>query len=181
MSLSLVKNHLNNLSKSEAIGIISELYNKFDNVKEYLDYFINPQEDKLLEKYKKIINDEFMPLKGFGKARIAIAKKAISDFKKFEPSETDIADLMLYYIKIGTEFQNEFGGDFEKLYDSLESTFESTLKLMRKINALEKFKERCIKIIKDTEDTGYGFGDIINELFIEYYGDAIINQEFYKS
>lgn len=58
----------------------------------------------LLIPYKNIITHEFFPNRGFGKARLSVAKKAISDFKKLSDFPLNNADIMLHYVENGVQF-----------------------------------------------------------------------------
>jgi hypothetical protein len=42
-----------------------------------------------LEKYKAIIKKEFFPARGFGEARLSVARKAVMDYKKLSNSPKD--------------------------------------------------------------------------------------------
>jgi len=52
MGLREVKSELDKLEKEVLINHISELYKKFKPVKEYFDFYENPIEISILEKYK---------------------------------------------------------------------------------------------------------------------------------
>ena len=52
----------------------------------------------------------------------------------------------------------------------MSNTFEKALELIKKENLIEKFKERVKDIIEETNDIGWGIGDIMAENYIEYYG-----------
>lgn len=53
-----------------------ELYKKYGPVKEFYDFYLNPKENEVLEKYKEIINNEFFPLRGQLKLRFSETKKS---------------------------------------------------------------------------------------------------------
>jgi len=59
MGLREVKSELNKLEKDVLINHISELYKKFKPVKEYFDFYVNPNEISILEKYKNKIRKDF--------------------------------------------------------------------------------------------------------------------------
>lgn len=98
---SAVKKHLIKLTKEQVIDVVLELYEARKEAKEYLEFYINPNDDAKLEEYKKIIYNEFYPNRGEPKCRFSVCRKAISDFKKLKPSPSCIADLMLFYIETG--------------------------------------------------------------------------------
>ena len=82
-----LKKFLTNLSDVELRGEIVDLFKLFPVIKEYYKVKLNPESEKeILEKYKKIIKDEFFPDRGFGKLRYSIMKKALEDFRKLSRS-----------------------------------------------------------------------------------------------
>jgi hypothetical protein len=66
-------------------------------------------------------------------------KNAINEFKKLGPDAKYLADLMLFYVETGVKFTNDFSDINETFYSSLETTYVSALKLMKKENLLEIF------------------------------------------
>ena len=42
---------------------------------------------------------------------------------------------------------------------------------MRKENLLDKFAERASKVIKDTDDIGWGFHDYLADVYFNFYSD----------
>ena len=61
MSKVLLKKKLASMPKAEIIGLVAELYEAKKEAKEYLDYWMNPDEDAKLEEYMKIVRYEFYP------------------------------------------------------------------------------------------------------------------------
>ena len=108
MGLREVKSELNKLEKEALIKHISELYKKFKPVKEYLDFYINPDEKKILEQYKERVTEGFFPKRGY-RLKLSISRKAISDFKKLGASQEGLVDLLLHYVECGVEFTNTYG------------------------------------------------------------------------
>ena len=74
-----LKKELAEYDKKMLIGLISDLYDKNKSVKEYLDYFLKPDEQAILKTYKTKVKEAFYPQRGFG-FKLAAGKKAISDF-----------------------------------------------------------------------------------------------------
>ena len=95
ITLNQLKQHLRNCAQEELITDVAELFKRFPSVKEYYQIKLYPQaETEVLAKYKKTIEDEFFPARGFGKARLSIAKKAISDYRKVCDNEVDAIDIL---------------------------------------------------------------------------------------
>ena len=168
MGLNEIKKELKTFEKEKLINLIAELYKKNKSVKEFLDFYVNPNERKLFEKYRDIVFEAFYPKRGYA-LKLKVGKQAIIDFKKLEPSKKLLADLMLFYVETGVTFTNDFGDISEAFYNSLSSTFYNALTLMEKENVLLKFEERVGKIIDDTSDIGWGFHDYLVQVWIEFY------------
>ncbi|MFR9165112.1 MAG: DUF6155 family protein [Dysgonomonas sp.] len=59
MSKLQLKRLLNSMDKSEIISFVLEMYDNKKEIKEYLDYYVSPNEKEKFEKYKKIIQAEY--------------------------------------------------------------------------------------------------------------------------
>jgi len=168
MGLSEVKKELKKLDKEKLVDLLSDLYKKNKSVKEYLDFYVNPNEKELFLKYKDKVYEAFYPKRG-DRFKLSDGKKAISDFKKLETSKELLSDLMLFYAETGVEFTNEFGDIDEPFYDSIASVYLKALALMDKENILEKFAVRAKKIVDDTSGIGWGFHDELGDIYSEFY------------
>lgn len=168
MGITELKRALGQFDKKQLINIIATLYKQHKPVKEYLNFFISPDEKKLHAKYREKVSEAFFPIVGYDWS-LKAGKKAISDFKKFGPSPELIADLMLFYTETGIEFTNKYGGVDEGFYYSLTSTYNASLKLLKKENLLPKFAARAYKAVTDTEGIGWYFHDNLADLYYEYY------------
>jgi hypothetical protein len=144
------------------------MYRKDKNAREFLDYYLNPDESRLFEEHKARIREEFFPKRG-DTLKLSIARHAINNFKKYEPSKKLIADLMLCYVECGVEFTNDYGNINESFYTSVEGMHYSALDLMSMECCLEKFKERAAKIVHDSKRIDGGFHDGLVYLYNEYY------------
>jgi len=75
MSKAQIKKALSSLPSRSIISIMMELYDSYPDVKENLDArFAQDKEEsasQLLEKYKKIIQEEYFPSKGEEKCRVS--------------------------------------------------------------------------------------------------------------
>jgi len=170
MNIRELKKHLAELTKKELINEISFLFKMNSFSKDYLSSkFSSSIEHSILEKYKQQIRNEFYPQRGKPKLRLSIAKKAVSEFKKITKSQTDIADIMMFYVENGVEFTCDYGDIDERFYNSMESMFESTLKFIQIHNLKKDFNSRCKKIVGDTNGIGWGFHDQLDCLYDYYF------------
>jgi hypothetical protein len=172
MGLAGVKKELKKLDKGKLIGLIADLYQKNKSVREFFDFYVQPDEEKLFRKYRARVYEAFYPKRGY-KHNLKAGKQAISDFKKLGPSAGLLASLMLSYVETGVRFTNEFGDIDENFYSSLESTWAAVLKLMKKEGLLDAFAERAAKVVQDADGIGWGFHYYIAGVYSEYFADFL--------
>lgn len=168
MSKAQLKKHLIKLTKEQIIDVVLELYEARKEAKEYLDFYINPNDDVKLEEYKKIIYNEFYPNRGEPKCRFNVCRKTISDFKKLKPNPYSIADLMLYYVETGVSFAAEYGDMWEQFYTALENNFNKALEFIYKNGYLEGLRPRIERMLKMSEKSGWGFPDTLYDFYDQY-------------
>ena len=170
MSKTELKKHLQSLSKEQVIEQVLELYGNCKPAKEYLEYFLNPDEKGQFEKYKAIIINEFSGEKRMPKMRFSVAKKAISDFRQLNPSPVLYGELMVTFAEAACKLAFSSGDLWEQYYDTTANNYEAALKFLQKNNLLANFKLRCHDCVKHSKHCGYGFEDLMEQLFKEYYG-----------
>lgn len=170
MGLSDIKKELKKFDKDKLIKLIADLYTKNKSVKEFFDFYVDPNERELFNKYRDKVLEAFYPKRGYG-YKLKDGKQAISDFKKLGVSSELLADLMLFYVETGVQFTNDFGDINEAFYSSMESTYLATLKYITKEDLLSKFSDRARKVIDDTVDTGWGFHDYLCDVYYQFYDD----------
>ena len=113
-----LKEYLNTRSKEQLVDEIADMFGKLDPVQEYYQSKLNlGYSEEVAEKYKSIIKHEFFPSRGFGQARLSVARKAVNDYKKVSSSKYGVADLMLFYVETGVRFTNTYGDIDEPFYN----------------------------------------------------------------
>ena len=172
MKLNDLKRNLKESSKEELIKEIVELFKKNSFVKDYyiLKYDVENNSSVLVQ-YKDIIENEFFPKRGFGKARLSVAKKSITEFKKLSQDKTQLAELMVFYVEIGVKFTNWYGDIDEPFYLSMEGMYEQAVKFIVNTKLENIFSERCLEIVNDTAGIGWGFNDQLSQTYYEYLGE----------
>ena len=171
MGLTDIKKELKKLDKDKLIDLVTELYKKNKSVKEFFDFYINPNEIELFEKYRDKVFEAFYPKRGYN-FKLKNGKQAISDFKKLGPSSNLLAELMLFYVETGVKFTNDFGDIDESFYSSIEKSYVAALTLMKKENILDKFADRAGKVVGDTSGIGWGFHDYLGDVHSNFYADS---------
>ena len=129
---------------------------------------IRPNDNAKLEEYKAIIKQKFYPKRGYGKMRFSVCRKAVKDFKALDPSAYLLADLMLCIPEYAAEIANDWGDMQETFYDSACNNFKAAMKYIQKNQLLSQFENRIQGIMKNCESSGYGFPDIMHQIYEEH-------------
>jgi hypothetical protein len=170
VSRSEVKRFLQQLSKEQLMNQILDLCASFPQVQDYYQTKVRPADDaSVREKYKKIIEQEFFPSRGFGKARLSVARKAVTEYKKVTATVEGVADLMLFYVETGVRFTNTYGDINEPFYRSMERMYASAVEHIVKHGLEEEFEPRCTRIVRDTSGIGWWFHDTLADIYQEHF------------
>jgi hypothetical protein len=170
IKLGVLKGYLKQVSREQLADDIAELFTKFESVRDYYQTKLFPEDNThVIEKYKAIIKNEFFPERGFGEARLSVARKAISDYRKICRTKAVLADLMLFYVEQGVQFTTAYGDIDEPFYNSMESMFEKAVKFIVENEMQEAFENRCRQIVSDTSDMGWGFHDELSAIYEEHF------------
>ncbi len=176
ITISKLKKSLSGKSENDLLEEIIVLFKKIPQVKEYYTLtFSEEGEELILGKYKEIITNVFFPKRGYGKARLSVAKKAINDFKKISDKPSLLIDIMLHYVEQGVNFTDQYGDIDSPFYISMEKMFEEALRLSEKYNLLSFFKKNCEGIVNGACD-GWGFKDSLSETYDEFFDTDITIQ-----
>lgn len=111
MSKVQLRRELAGLSKDQLIEVVLDAYAARREIKAYFDFFINPDVEKLIDKYEKDIAKEFSRSKwGRSKARISHITRLLKDFEGYNPGAEHVVAVYLFTIGFGmlTEYNVNF-------------------------------------------------------------------------
>lgn len=166
-----LKRFLNDLPKDRLVNQIVDLCATLPQVKDYYEAKVRPGNDEnVRQKYRAIVEREFYPARGYGKAKLAVARKAVMDYKKIAASAEGVADLMIFYVETGVRFTNDYGDIGEGFYSSMQSMYAAALEWIVKHDLKPRFEARCAAIVRDSYDSGYGFYDDVSGMFEDVFG-----------
>lgn len=98
MSKTKLKKALAALDKEEIITMVTELYDARKEAKEYLEYWIDPDAEKELERVMKLADRQFFTPQGVSRRSVSLptVNKLIKDFMSicFEPER--VANLLIF-------------------------------------------------------------------------------------
>lgn len=157
MSKSKLTKELARLSKEQIIQVVVDAYNARKETKAYFDFFLNPDVDKLLEKYKVRIARELNRTKRrMSKARISVINGAIKEFASFSPGDEHVIDLMLYTINYGllTESAVSFS---ETLYNGFSKIVTNLLDYCDSHNQARQVMESLLPSLDSSSPSGSNY------------------------
>ena len=120
MSKAALKKELQKLDQEQLVQVILDAYEGRAETKEYFEFFLNPDIDKLMGKFEARIGKELNRTKwGTSKARVTVLKRAVKDFIGLNPGVDAVMDMLFTTVRyIGilerhvnlTDAQERFAG-----------------------------------------------------------------------
>ena len=164
-----IKKAIKGYDRDECVGLILEIAKSCSQAKEFLTLKLAEDNGAILDKYKKIVRNEFYPARGYGRLNLREAKKAISDFKKLSTDKKMVLDLMLFYVECCVEFTKAYGDIDDSFYYSAESVYGQVVKEVINLDmpVYEEFSGRLAGVVDDSSGIGWGFHDCLQEMHSE--------------
>lgn len=110
MSKSTLRKELVKMTHEQLVQIVLDAYDARKETKEYFEFFLNPDIEKIVEQHKKLIVKELNRTKwGASKARVSVIKRAVKDFESLNPGTDAVIDmyfLTLQYLCIAERHIN---------------------------------------------------------------------------
>lgn len=144
------------MPKEDLVEILMALYDAKKEAKDYLEYFLNPNEEKASEKCLSIIQKEFTktgvrPPKG----RISKCKKALDDFEALRPSADLRINARLYLAEASSKFGLKNWRTWEKCVKTVLKKFRETLVLIADEGLTAQYRTRIDIIQQQAQRAGY--------------------------
>ena len=165
---SAARKHIATWDKPALLALVKDLYGAAAGNRDFIHARCQAEDGggEVLETYRSKIVEQFFPRRGFGKLKLAEARKAIRDYRKATGNIPGTAELLMTYVENGAEFTQQFGDIDERFYNSMESALNELAVLLRG-HAREmypQFRERPAKVEQMTDGIGWGFHDFIADL-----------------
>ena len=163
----LIRRQMKDWSRPVLLALIKDLHDTSAANRDFLRARFQSEDTsgEALEKYRERIVEQFFPRRGYGKLKLAEARKAIRDYRKATGNIAGTIDLMLTYVENGTDFTREFGDINEAYYNSLESVMNEMSQLLCREGAelYPRFRERIRRLESNAGHIGWGYGDYLRE------------------
>lgn len=168
MSKAQLKKELANLTHEQLIELIINTYGLSSEVKQYYEFFLNPDVEKLLEKYKQAISKELSRAK-YGrrsKARISVVNGHLKQFRMLDPGSEWVIDLWLYMLQYAavTESTLYFS---ETLYRGLGKSLDGLMDYADSNYQLDRVL-KGVREILESDTTSRTMRRLLNETTANY-------------
>jgi hypothetical protein len=168
-----LRKHLQGLTQEQLINHLLHLGESFKDVQAYLQNVAHPADDETVRaRYRQIIQNEFFPAHGLGHARLAVARKAVTDYRKVAASADGAADLMLAYVEAGVQFTRTYGDMDEPFYRSMERMYASALEWIVTHGLEDAFRPRAAAVVAATTGMGWWFHDTLTDIYLRWLDDG---------
>lgn len=88
------------MSQEQLVQIIIDAYEARPEIKEYFEFFLNPDVEKLFEKFRKEIVKELHRTKwGQSKARVMVIKRHVKNFESLNPGPEAVMKMLLFTLR----------------------------------------------------------------------------------
>lgn len=149
MSKTILRKELQQMSHEQLEDLLLELYDARKEVKEYFKFFLNPDVNKLTEKYKNALAKEiYRNKRGHTKARISQIKKLVKEFQSFHPGFDKEIELLEWVVmqSVGADM---LYGYTETLNNGIAYFLETLLSLADRNMMADKIINRITNILHD--------------------------------
>jgi hypothetical protein len=163
---SSIREQLREWPQSALTALIKDLYDSSPANRDFLHARFQAEETggAALEPYRRKIIEQFFPQRGFGKLKLAEARKAIRDYRKAAGNAAGTVELMLTFVENGTEFTLQFGDIDGPFYNHLASVLNEMVQLLcQDAELYPRFRERIVRLEEHAGDLGWGYGDLLCE------------------
>ena len=168
-----VKKSLADYDRPKLLGLIADLYASNPANKIFLHARFGSGEDAL-KPYLKIIEDSLYPDVHKNKPiQIAKGKKAITDYTRAVGDPKGILELMLSFVENGANFTASYGDIDSGFYLALERMYDNALDLLLTMDdqTIAEYRERFEDVVESTSGIGWGFHDMLGQLFNTAFPD----------
>jgi len=171
MSKTALKKELQGLDADALRGLLIGLYDARKEAREYLDFFADPDVDKLLTRYKAAVDKEIERVtRRRARPRMTFVRRLIKNFASLNPGDEWVAELMVHTVETACRVgcYNEFK---ELTQVSVARHLGETLKFIDTCGMAGEYLPRLIEAV-EAMDSRYlrsrGFRQLLRESIAGY-------------
>jgi len=133
----------------ELLRLLNEISKRFPVAKMYLTMEFGFDGIVIIEKYKKLIEKEYFPSRGHGKARSSKVTKILKEFNQIAAFREDVLDMQLYQIERAVVYYQAYRHEYEPFINNLIKNWSAFLSAASKEGFLFQYQERIEKMFTD--------------------------------
>lgn len=150
-----IRSKLSKCSERDLIGLIGDLYKLNKDNKNFLNTMFYNDESAITQ-YQEVISKSLIFEPYEAKPKLAVARKAIMDYKKAKGITPDLIELMLHYLDCGSIMASNFGYYEGGYFESMFSMYKGLEKIFQTNPELESLYQKNLQdILRKYKDTGY--------------------------
>lgn len=173
MTKARVRKYIGSLSEQQLRDMILETYEQWKPARKWLDFYADPDVDKLDEEYRRKIDACFFR-SGTARTR-QDCRKALALAKEFAmlcPEPTSVAAILLYALQRGMEAMTERRSDrgwgwkrgrYGFSYTGYVALLTELLNHLESNDTLDYFQPQLRKLIRDGDSVSHALGDAMRE------------------
>lgn len=167
MSKAKLKKHFDTLTRDQVVEVVLDLYDARKEAKEYLEFYLSPDSEGLMEKSRLKIRGYFTARTGrpLRRPKFGRCAKVIADYASLSPDSRCVAELMIYYTELGVDFLKGMRRGREQHYTSVKTAFARAVKFIASQGMLPEYAPRLRAIIDDTDRRGWGLADLLLDIY----------------
>lgn len=156
MSKAQLKKYIQGLDREHLEELILDIYSDVKPVKDYLDFFLNPDIDKIVDKTKRTIFSKIFRPNGDPVLRLKFTKinEIMKDFTMKIRDPYMVADMMVYLLSLLCEYGSHYYHE-EPFVNSLVANFGRLSKWAVSKGIDQDYKEVMYALIKQTHSIGW--------------------------
>lgn len=171
MSKASLKKELSGMDKDQLIQMLLDAYSARKEIKEYLDFFLDPDVKKLTEKYRVSFAKEIDRTKyHYSKMRVSHMKKMLKDYASYRPGFEAEIDMLMFILAYSLVLRRVYFTETQIRY--LISLVGDILDLADTNLVVDETLERLDALVKDETLGSPGFRRMIKEAIESYMATA---------
>lgn len=167
MSKAKLKKHLGTLTRDQVAEVLLDLYDARKEAREYLEFYLAPDSEGLMEKARQKVRGYFTARTGrpLRRPRFGKCARVIADYMSLSPDPRCVAELMLCYVELGIEFLKGIRRGREQYYTSVKTAFGRAVKFISSQGLLAEYDSRLRGVIADTDRCGRDLADLLLDIY----------------
>lgn len=150
MSKAKLKKYLQSLSQEQLVQVVLDLYSARKEAKEYLEFFMDPNEEDALERYKKTLKNNYFTTQGRPRAKlnVKLGNDIVADFVRLDVAPEKVADLMIFHVEVMMSRIVVRRIIRETAWNSAVTMFRKAVDYINAHNLIKDFERRINRIIE---------------------------------